>query len=92
MKVLLVKGIGSQVVLVLCYGHLYKQISVFRITGFLDFVHCPVFWKLENTTFQKVDLFLSSPEDLRTETDPVSEKLFFLVFRIPDNEQTPQTQ
>jgi hypothetical protein len=31
-----------------------------RITGFLDFVHCPVFYKLENTAFRKVDLFLSS--------------------------------
>jgi hypothetical protein len=31
-----------------------------RITGFLDFFHCPVFYKIENTTFQKLDLFPSS--------------------------------
>jgi hypothetical protein len=36
-----------------------------RITGFLDFVHCPVFLKLENTTFRKQDVFLSSGELLR---------------------------
>jgi hypothetical protein len=33
-----------------------------RIAGFLDFVHCPVFKKLENTVFQKPDLFSSSGE------------------------------
>jgi hypothetical protein len=32
------------------------------IAGFLDCVHCPVFWKLENITFWKLDLFLSSVE------------------------------
>jgi hypothetical protein len=31
-----------------------------RITGFSDFVHRPVFQKLENTTFRKLDLFPSS--------------------------------
>jgi hypothetical protein len=41
---------------------------------------------------QKLDLFLSSPENLRTETDPVSELLCFLDFRIPDNGQTPRIQ
>jgi hypothetical protein len=30
-----------------------------RITGFLDFFHRPVFWKIENTTFRKLDLFSS---------------------------------
>jgi hypothetical protein len=30
------------------------------ITGFLDFFHHPLFWKLENTIFRKLDLFLSS--------------------------------
>jgi hypothetical protein len=33
-----------------------------RITGFLDFVHHPVFKKLENTTFRELDLFPSSGE------------------------------
>jgi hypothetical protein len=33
-----------------------------RIIGFLDFVHRPVFYKLEDTTFQKLDLFPSSGE------------------------------
>jgi hypothetical protein len=32
----------------------------FGITRFLDFVHRPVFWKLENTIFRKLDLFPSS--------------------------------
>jgi hypothetical protein len=34
----------------------------FRITGFLHFAHRPIFDKLENTTFRKQDLFLSSGE------------------------------
>jgi hypothetical protein len=29
---------------------------------------------------------------LKTETDPVSETLWFLVFRIPDDEQSPETR
>jgi hypothetical protein len=29
-------------------------------TGFLDCVHRHVFWKLERTTFRKLDLFPSS--------------------------------
>jgi hypothetical protein len=33
-----------------------------RITGFSDFFHRPVFWKLENTTFRKLDLFPSSDD------------------------------
>jgi hypothetical protein len=31
-------------------------------TGFLDFLHCPVFQKLENTAFRKLDQFPSSGE------------------------------
>jgi hypothetical protein len=34
----------------------------FRITEFLDFVHHPVFYKLENTAFRKLDMFLSLGE------------------------------
>jgi hypothetical protein len=33
-----------------------------RITGFQDFVRRPEFYVLENTTFHKLDLFLSSGE------------------------------
>jgi hypothetical protein len=33
-----------------------------RITGYLDFVYRPVFYKLENITFRKLDLFPSSDE------------------------------
>jgi hypothetical protein len=33
-----------------------------RINGFLDFFHRPVFYRLENTTFRKLDLFPSSGE------------------------------
>jgi hypothetical protein len=36
-----------------------------KITGFSDFVHRPVFWKLENTTFQKLDLRMSTNACLR---------------------------
>jgi hypothetical protein len=46
------------------YRLLYKiRISnfevLFRIVGFLDFVHHPEFEILENTTFWKLDLFSS---------------------------------
>lgn len=33
-----------------------------RITGFLNFMYCPVFQKLESTAFQKLDVFQSSGE------------------------------
>jgi hypothetical protein len=36
--------------------------SFYRTAKFLVFVHRPVFWKLENTTFRKMDLFPSSGE------------------------------
>jgi hypothetical protein len=39
--------------------------TVLKITGFLDFVHRPVFWKLGNTKFRKLDLF---PYEVRAET------------------------
>jgi hypothetical protein len=34
-----------------------------KITGGSDFIHRPVFYKLENTTFRKLDLFPSSDEE-----------------------------
>jgi hypothetical protein len=41
----------------------YKFVFLTLITtGFLDFVHCPEFYKQENTTFRKLDLFPSSGE------------------------------
>jgi hypothetical protein len=41
----------------------FMQKDVLLITtGFLDFVHHPEFYKQENTTFRKLDLFLSSGE------------------------------
>jgi hypothetical protein len=33
-----------------------------RITGFLDFFHCPAFQKIENTAFRKLNLLLFSTE------------------------------
>jgi hypothetical protein len=40
---------------------------MFRITGFLDSVHRPVFCKIQkNTTFRKLDLFPCSGEDWGT--------------------------
>jgi hypothetical protein len=38
----------------------------------------------------KVGVFL--PPHLRTETYPVSKMLYFIVFRIPDDGQNPETQ
>jgi hypothetical protein len=38
----------------------------YTITGVLDFFHCTVFYKLENTTFRKLDLFPSSDEGWKT--------------------------
>jgi hypothetical protein len=40
-----------------------KPIHTLRIAGFLDFFHRPVFYRLENTTFWKLDLFPSSGEE-----------------------------
>jgi hypothetical protein len=34
-----------------------KEPYVLRIFGVLDFVHRPIFQKIENTTFRKLDLF-----------------------------------
>jgi hypothetical protein len=39
-----------------------------RIAVFLDFVHRPEFWMLENWTFRKLDLFPSSGEGWETPT------------------------
>jgi hypothetical protein len=39
-----------------------KRGCVFRVTGFLDFVHRPIFYKLGNATFRKLGLFPSSGE------------------------------
>jgi hypothetical protein len=65
-------------------------------TGVLDFVHRPIFWKLENTTFRKLDLFPSSGEREKTPTrlGPLESAnlLRFLVSRIPDDGQSPKTQ
>jgi hypothetical protein len=53
------------------YSRIYHHIIAFRITGFLDFVHHPVFQKLEK---QNV-----------SETNPVPESRIFLVSGIPDD-------
>jgi hypothetical protein len=60
-----------------------------KIIGFLDFFHRPVIQRIENTTFQKLDLSLSSGKGgrrhLRRETDPVSKISCFLFSKTPDN-------
>jgi hypothetical protein len=45
-------------------GKLYSSDIFFRseLLGFFNFVHRPVFRKLENTTFRKLDMFPSSGE------------------------------
>jgi hypothetical protein len=56
----------GQLMVCCCRDYLWPQCwpgqaqKLLRITGILGFVHCPVFWKLENTAFWKLDLFLSS--------------------------------
>jgi hypothetical protein len=45
------------------------------------------FWRLEKG-FNRVDVSLH----LKTETDPVSETLCFLVFRIPDDGKKKKTE
>jgi hypothetical protein len=48
-------------VYMLCnFRYICTCIDILRITGSFIFVHRPVFLKLENTTFRKLDLFLSS--------------------------------
>jgi hypothetical protein len=42
--------------------------------------------------FKKAETVGVSPNHLRTETDAVSETLCFLIFRIPDDGQSPETQ
>jgi hypothetical protein len=75
---------------------------ILRITGFLDRVHRPVFKKLENAAFRKLDHYSSffyvtqqsrclSPQ-LRTEADIVSETLHSLVLRIPEDGKSSKTQ
>jgi hypothetical protein len=44
-------------------GYIFlRNVVGLKITGFLDCGHRPVFYKLENTTFRKLDLFPSSRE------------------------------
>jgi hypothetical protein len=37
--------------------------NLLRIFGFMDFVHRPAFYKLENTAFRQLDVFPSSCEE-----------------------------
>jgi hypothetical protein len=50
-----------------------------RFTGFLDFFHRPVFYKIENTTFRRMDLF-------------PSEMSCFLLSGIPDDGKGPKNR
>jgi hypothetical protein len=45
-----------------------KWCTALRITWFFYFVHRPILWKLENTTFRKLDLFPSPDEGGDTPT------------------------
>jgi hypothetical protein len=93
------------------YKRLCRLCVTASITGVLDFLHRPVFGKLESTTFRKLAMFPTSGAwetlfvlrllelttntvqvfltRLRKETRPVSDTLCFLVFRIPDDGQSP---
>jgi hypothetical protein len=59
----------------------------FGITRFLDFVHRPVFQKLENTTFRNLDLFPSSGEEGKTPTQ-LGPLFFFSFSGWGENEST----
>jgi hypothetical protein len=63
----------------------------------LDFVHHPVFKRLENNiletgTVSETCFLVSGPHLRMEETDPVSEMLCFLVSRILDDGESPRTQ
>jgi hypothetical protein len=69
---------------------------ILRITGFLDFVHRPVFYKPDNTTFRKLDLFPSSSEGVDTycvgylkKSQPQSLVWFRLALRDPTEKVSP---
>jgi hypothetical protein len=62
-----------------------------RITGFSDFVYRPVFMGPSEGT--NLSHWTSDPlSHLGTETDPVSEMLYFLVSTIPADGQSPKTK
>jgi hypothetical protein len=68
------------------------------IGGVLDFVHC-LELQVQQAEWLRLALSkgpkrvgVSSSPHLRTETSSVSETLCFLVFRIPDDGQSPETQ
>jgi hypothetical protein len=61
-----------------------------RITGFSNFVHRPVHQRLRLALSKETNRVGVSLLTLRTETDLVSEKLCFLVFRIPGDRQNPK--
>jgi hypothetical protein len=46
----------------------WRLCMVLKFTGFLDFVHRPVFYILENTTFRELNLFPSSGEEREAHT------------------------
>jgi hypothetical protein len=57
----------------------------------LDLFHCPVI-EVSSFCWTQQNRYIPFLSHLTTETDPVSETLCFLVFRIPDEEQIPETQ
>jgi hypothetical protein len=65
----------------------------------LDFVHHMIFQELENKRFWIDASSFSGAQEgrfllrhLRMETDQISKRLCSLVFRIPDDGQSPKTQ
>jgi hypothetical protein len=49
-------------------GRFWRWCTTLRITGFVDFVHRPEFYIVENTTFGKLGLFSSSGEGRESPT------------------------
>jgi hypothetical protein len=54
-------GLMTRYLLINCTGF-WRWCVTLITTGFLDLVHRPEFYKQENTTFRKLDLFPSSGE------------------------------
>jgi hypothetical protein len=63
-----------------------------RVTGISEFVHHPVFWKLEKTPFRKLDLFPSSREEDTPLLSPLERANLSLVFRKADDGPSPKLQ
>jgi hypothetical protein len=71
--------------------------TVHALSRAITVIGRPVFYKPENTTFQRLDIFPSSvavlgPLDRAKINHCTTQTLCFLVFSMPDDEQSPKIQ